>query len=218
MGTWMDQVTRGWLIYELTNSALHLGAWCAAFKRFRFLLLSPIAGSTADRYSRKFQVVSRAVRQWLFVRRNRGADFHRIDLAVACLRDGFLDGLRAGVSPTVARGDDLRLGAGEKSHQRHRPERRRVQYGAQHRPGPVGRADLAFRHRTFLRGAGSVFSSGHRVDAANALGALLSLRFAATAATGEILRPKHSSRAGNLAGARPRCAPVFSSSFSLRCS
>ena len=25
MGTWMDQVTRGWLIYELTNSALQLG-------------------------------------------------------------------------------------------------------------------------------------------------------------------------------------------------
>ena len=25
MGTWMDQVTRGWLIYELTDSALQLG-------------------------------------------------------------------------------------------------------------------------------------------------------------------------------------------------
>ena len=60
MGTWMDQVTRGWLIYELTNSALQLGAWCAAFRRFHFLLLSPIAGSTADRYSRKFQVVARS--------------------------------------------------------------------------------------------------------------------------------------------------------------
>src|SRR6185436_3341534 len=37
-----------------------------------------------------------AVCQRLFVRRDRGADFHRIDLAVACLRDGFLNGLRAG--------------------------------------------------------------------------------------------------------------------------
>jgi len=52
----MDQVTRGWLIYELTNSALHLGL-VRGIQAIPFLLLSPIAGSTADRYSRKFQVV-----------------------------------------------------------------------------------------------------------------------------------------------------------------
>ncbi len=57
MGTWMDQVTRGWLIYELTNSALHLGL-VRGIQAIPFLLLSPIAGTTADRYSRKFQVVS----------------------------------------------------------------------------------------------------------------------------------------------------------------
>jgi MFS family permease len=56
MGTWMDQVTRGWLIYELTNSALQLGM-VRGIQAIPFLLLSPIAGSTADRYSRKFQVV-----------------------------------------------------------------------------------------------------------------------------------------------------------------
>ncbi len=56
MGTWMDQVTRGWLIYELTNSALHLGL-VRGIQAIPFLLLSPIAGSTADRCSRKFQVV-----------------------------------------------------------------------------------------------------------------------------------------------------------------
>jgi MFS family permease len=56
MGTWMDQVTRGWLIYELTNSALQLGM-VRGIQAVPFLLLSPIAGSTADRYSRKFQVV-----------------------------------------------------------------------------------------------------------------------------------------------------------------
>jgi hypothetical protein len=48
MGTWMDQVTRGWLIYELTNSALHLGM-VRGIQAITFLLLSPIAGSTADR-------------------------------------------------------------------------------------------------------------------------------------------------------------------------
>ncbi|MGE5220449.1 MAG: MFS transporter [Chloroflexota bacterium] len=56
MGTWMDQVTRGWLIYELTDSALQLGL-VRGIQALPFLLLSPIAGSTADRYSRKFQVV-----------------------------------------------------------------------------------------------------------------------------------------------------------------
>jgi MFS family permease len=57
MGTWMDQVTRGWLIYELTNSALQLGL-VRGIQAIPFLLLSPIAGSAADRYPRKFQVVS----------------------------------------------------------------------------------------------------------------------------------------------------------------
>ena len=51
MGTWMDQVTRGWLIYELTDSALQLGL-VRGIQAIPFLLLSPIAGSTADRYSR----------------------------------------------------------------------------------------------------------------------------------------------------------------------
>jgi MFS family permease len=56
MGTWMDQVTRGWLIYELTDSALQLGL-VRGIQAIPFLLLSPIAGSTADRYSRKIQMV-----------------------------------------------------------------------------------------------------------------------------------------------------------------
>jgi predicted MFS family arabinose efflux permease len=56
MGTWMDQVTRGWLIYELTDSALQLGL-VRGVQAIPFLLLSPVAGSVADRYSRKMQVV-----------------------------------------------------------------------------------------------------------------------------------------------------------------
>ncbi|HEY2987457.1 MAG TPA: MFS transporter [Candidatus Binatia bacterium] len=56
MGTWMDQVTRGWLIYELTDSALQLGL-VRGIQAIPFLLLSPVAGSAADRYSRKTQVV-----------------------------------------------------------------------------------------------------------------------------------------------------------------
>ena len=57
LGVWMDQVTRGWLIYELTDSALQLGL-VRGIQAIPFLLLSPIAGSVADRYSRKFLVVT----------------------------------------------------------------------------------------------------------------------------------------------------------------
>jgi len=56
MATWMDQVTRGWLIYELTDSALQLGL-VRGIQAIPFLLLSPIAGSAADRYPRKTQIV-----------------------------------------------------------------------------------------------------------------------------------------------------------------
>lgn len=56
MATWMDQVTRGWLIYELTNSSFQLGM-VRGVQALPILLLSPIAGSTADRYSRKAQIM-----------------------------------------------------------------------------------------------------------------------------------------------------------------
>jgi MFS family permease len=56
MATWMDQVARGWLIYEMTNSPAQLGL-VRGVQALPILLLSPVAGSTADRYSRKMQVM-----------------------------------------------------------------------------------------------------------------------------------------------------------------
>ncbi len=56
MGQWMDEVTRGWLMYQLTNSALQLGL-VLGIQAIPILVLSPLAGSAADRYSRKAQVV-----------------------------------------------------------------------------------------------------------------------------------------------------------------
>ena len=56
MGTWMDQVARGWLIYQLTNSPAQLGL-VRGVQAIPILLLSPIAGSVADRYPRKKQVI-----------------------------------------------------------------------------------------------------------------------------------------------------------------
>ena len=56
MATWMDQVARGWLLYELTDSTLQLGL-VRGVQAIPILLLSPLAGSVADRYSRKMQVL-----------------------------------------------------------------------------------------------------------------------------------------------------------------
>src|SRR5262245_12238960 len=56
MGFWMDQVSRGWLIYELTDSTVQLGL-VRGVQAIPILFLSPIAGSTADRYSRKTQIL-----------------------------------------------------------------------------------------------------------------------------------------------------------------
>ena len=56
MATWMDQVVRGWLMYELTSSPLQLGL-VQGVQAIPILLLSPVAGSVADRYPRKLQLV-----------------------------------------------------------------------------------------------------------------------------------------------------------------
>jgi MFS family permease len=56
MAMWMDQVVRGWLLYELTNSPVQLGL-VHGIQAIPILVLSPIAGSVADRYPRKLQVV-----------------------------------------------------------------------------------------------------------------------------------------------------------------
>ncbi len=53
---WMDQVTRGWLMYELTGSAVQLGA-VTFIRAAPLLLLSPIAGTMADRRGRKSQLI-----------------------------------------------------------------------------------------------------------------------------------------------------------------
>jgi MFS family permease len=56
----MDQVVRGWLMYELTNSPVQLGL-VQGVQAIPILVLSPVAGSVADRYPRKQQVVGAQV-------------------------------------------------------------------------------------------------------------------------------------------------------------
>lgn len=56
VGTWMQQVAMGWLVYRLTGSALLLGliSFCSQAPAF---VLAPFAGALADRWSRYRMVV-----------------------------------------------------------------------------------------------------------------------------------------------------------------
>ena len=66
LGTWMDELSRGWLIYQLTDSVVQLGL-VRGVQFIPLLLFSPIAGSAADRYSRKtLLLASQAVNALLF--------------------------------------------------------------------------------------------------------------------------------------------------------
>ena len=66
LGTWMDELSRGWLIYQLTDSVVQLGL-VRGVQFVPLLFFSPIAGSAADRYSRKALLVfSQAVNAVMF--------------------------------------------------------------------------------------------------------------------------------------------------------
>lgn len=55
-GQQMDQVSRGWLMYSLTHSALQLGL-VSATRGIPLILFGIIAGVVADRYGRKNQLI-----------------------------------------------------------------------------------------------------------------------------------------------------------------
>ena len=56
-GTWMQGVAQSWLVYRLTGSAVLLG-FVAFASQIPVFLLSPIGGSTADRYNRRGIVIA----------------------------------------------------------------------------------------------------------------------------------------------------------------
>ena len=56
MGQWMDQMTRGWLMYEITGSALQLGV-ATALRGLPLLFFGILAGAVADRSNRKSQLI-----------------------------------------------------------------------------------------------------------------------------------------------------------------
>lgn len=56
MGSWMDNVSRSWLMYQLTGSPFQLGL-VSAVKALPLLVFGIVAGAVADRYGRKTQLV-----------------------------------------------------------------------------------------------------------------------------------------------------------------
>ena len=56
MGQWMDQMTRSWLMYQITGSALQLGV-ATALRGLPLLFFGILAGAVADRSDRKNQLI-----------------------------------------------------------------------------------------------------------------------------------------------------------------
>ncbi len=65
MGQWMDNIARGWLVYSITHSPLHLGFVTAA-RGVPILLFSIVAGVVADRYSRRGQLIIAGIANAVF--------------------------------------------------------------------------------------------------------------------------------------------------------
>ncbi|HLG10181.1 MAG TPA: MFS transporter, partial [Dehalococcoidia bacterium] len=59
-GQWFQQITVGWLVYQMTGSAFLLGA-INGFRALPLLLLAPFGGVAADRVERKFLLQSTSV-------------------------------------------------------------------------------------------------------------------------------------------------------------
>ncbi|HEY6148148.1 MAG TPA: MFS transporter, partial [Thermoanaerobaculia bacterium] len=62
VGTWMQTVAQGWLVYRLSNSALVLGLVTFAGS-LPTLLLAPLAGVAADRFDRRRLLIATQVVQ-----------------------------------------------------------------------------------------------------------------------------------------------------------
>ena len=126
LGTWMDELSRGWLIYQLTDSVVQLGL-VRGIQFIPTLFFSPIAGSAADRYSRKtLLLVSQAINALLFAALAL-LIFTQHVAAVARVRDRGAAGDDAGDPAACTLRDRDRHRAARIADQRYRPYRADLQ-------------------------------------------------------------------------------------------
>jgi predicted MFS family arabinose efflux permease len=113
-GQWIQQVTLGWLLYELTGSSILLGA-LNGLRVLPFLIASPIAGVAADRMNRRglilgtqYVLMATAVAMGIIIASGYLQIWH---LFVFTLITGcawaFVDPVRQSVIPNVVPKSDL---------------------------------------------------------------------------------------------------------------
>ena len=97
VGTWMDELSRGWLIYQLTDSVAQLGLVNAA-RALPFLAFGLFAGLAADRWNRQLQLqVTQAVSLGVNLLRYKAMAF-----ALSGVYAGLAGGLYVGLLNYVA--------------------------------------------------------------------------------------------------------------------
>ena len=167
IGTWMDELSRGWLIYQLTDSVVQLGL-VRGIQFIPTLLISPFAGTAADRYSRKtLLLVSQAI---------QGMSFAVLALLIVSKHvepwhvyvTAVVAGMMQAIQQPARALDRDRIRAARVSDQRHWPDFLDLQHGAARGAGAGGRDHRHRGHRRRVRGAGRVHVHCDGMDGAAA--------------------------------------------------
>jgi MFS family permease len=113
-GQWIQQVTLGWLLYDLTGSSILLGA-LNGLRALPFLIASPIAGVVADRTDRKkiltaaqYVLMTATVGMGVLVAMGVAAVWHLfVFTLITAIAWAFTDPVRQSMVPTLVPKEDL---------------------------------------------------------------------------------------------------------------
>ena len=113
-GQWIQQVTLGWLLYDLTGSSVLLGA-LNGLRALPFLIASPIAGVVADRTDRRkilmstqYILMTATVAMGVLVAIGYAAVWHLfVFTLITGIAWAFTDPVRQSMVPTLGPKEDL---------------------------------------------------------------------------------------------------------------
>jgi len=113
-GQWIQQVTLGWLLYDLTGSSVLLGA-LNGLRALSFLIASPIAGVVADRTERKkiltatqYVLMTTTVAMGFLVALKLAAVWHLFAFTlITAIAWAFTDPVRQSMVPTLVPKEEL---------------------------------------------------------------------------------------------------------------